>query len=170
MKKLFKCGATLIVPVLLMVSLAGGCRAETKRRPSVPSSKLQQKVSLDGLDLTLTLPKGKFQQGKNIEMKSALTNTSSSVRTLVFSSGQKFDFKVTDSSGREVWRWSQGKFFTMALEKLVLKEGQSQVYSASWDQKDSQGRQVPVGVYLISGYLKAQGLDKKVQVEVEIVK
>lgn len=135
----------------------------------MPSSKIQRKVNLDGLELTLTLPKEKFRQGESIEMKLVLINTSSSSCLLSFSSGQKFDFKVTDTLGKEMWRWSGGKFFTMVLEKITLKKKQSQVYSASWNQKDNQDRQVPVGSYLITGDSKAQGLDKEVQIEIEIV-
>ena len=46
--------------------------------------------------------------------------------------------------GREVvWRWSHGRAFTMALEQITLKPGESRTFEAVWEQKDNAGKDVP---------------------------
>lgn len=43
-----------------------------------------------------------------------LTNHSPEVKELQFGSGQQFELVVRDEKGKEVYRYSDGKFFTMA--------------------------------------------------------
>lgn len=51
-----------------------------------------------------------------------LTNTSSQPVTLVFPSGQKAEVMLSSASG-EVYRWSEGRLFTQAVEERSLAPG-----------------------------------------------
>jgi hypothetical protein len=50
-----------------------------------------------------------------------------------FSSGKTHDFAVFDDQNREVWRWSEGRMFTQALQTKHLKTGDAVRYEAKWE-------------------------------------
>ena len=62
------------------------------------------------------------ERGSNFTGEINLFNFTGEEQVLNFSSGQKYDlFLLKD--GKEVWRWSEGKMFTMALvEKKILPD------------------------------------------------
>jgi hypothetical protein len=64
---------------------------------------------------------------------------------LVFSSGQQFELVVKDAEGTEVYRFSDGRLFTMALIYEELPPGASLTWSDVWDLKDKDGRPVAPG-------------------------
>ncbi len=41
----------------------------------------------------------------------------------VFTSGQSFDIVITERAGRELFRWSDGRFFTQAIRQITLAPG-----------------------------------------------
>lgn len=59
-----------------------------------------------------------------------LNDTEESVE-LRFTSGFEADMAVI-SGDNEVWRWSDGRFFTQALQTLQLKPGESKTYERKW--------------------------------------
>ena len=46
-------------------------------------------------------------------------------QNLIFGSGQQFELTITDENGEEVWRYSDGKFFTLALVMKTIDPGGS---------------------------------------------
>ena len=48
-----------------------------------------------------------------------ITNNANKRLELTFPSGQTHDIVVIDGGGREVWRWSEGRMFTQALQSRV---------------------------------------------------
>jgi len=46
-------------------------------------------------------------------------------------SGQKYDYIIRDSKGDKVYQYSKGMFFTMAIEKEVLKPNDALKYEGS---------------------------------------
>ncbi|MDP2950144.1 MAG: BsuPI-related putative proteinase inhibitor [Chloroflexota bacterium] len=70
--------------------------------------------------------------------------------TLYYRTTQRFDIVVTDSEGREVWRWSQGKAFSQVLEQVELKPGEPMAFTERWDQRDNDGQPVPPGNYSVA--------------------
>ncbi len=60
-----------------------------------------------------------------------VTNTSGAPLELTFPSGQSFDFVVMEN-GRELWRWSEDKMFTMAIRQETLAPGETRTYHAVW--------------------------------------
>lgn len=59
---------------------------------------------------------------------------------LMFPSGQTHDFVVRDSAGREVWRWSEGRMFTQALQSKAIGGGESATYEEAWPAGKQAGR------------------------------
>lgn len=75
----------------------------------------------------------------------SLTNVFDTAAHLVFSSGQQFELVVKDAEGTEVYRFSDGRLFTMALIYEELPPGASLTWSDVWDLKDKDGRPVAPG-------------------------
>jgi len=66
---------------------------------------------------------------------------------LLFSSGQQFEIIVTDESGNEVYRYSDGKFFTLALLNKTIDPGESLKWQDEWDLTNKDGEKLTSGNY-----------------------
>ncbi len=133
----------------------------------VPITSHQEK---NGFEIDFSIPKRGFSLGEEIPLKISIKNTSDDFKELTFSSGKKYDFWVENDSGKEVWRWSFDKVFTMVLESKKLEPGEQVVYELVWPQKDFDGKQVPAGNYVVKGFSSASELKEIVLgLEVKIV-
>jgi len=61
-----------------------------------------------------------------------VTNDSPKRVELSFPDGRTHDFVVLDTAGREVWRWSEGRMFTQAMQNRLLDAHDSAVYRERW--------------------------------------
>ena len=52
--------------------------------------------------------------------------------------GQTHDFVVMDAAGRELWRWSEDRMFTQAMQTRVLGKGEQATYEESWTPSAAQ--------------------------------
>ncbi|MEJ6949499.1 BsuPI-related putative proteinase inhibitor [Natronospora cellulosivora (SeqCode)] len=68
-------------------------------------------------------------------------------KDLQFGSGQQFEIIVRDKEDQEVYRYSEGKFFTMALVFKSIEAGESLSWQYEWDMKDKDGKLVSPGKY-----------------------
>ena len=66
---------------------------------------------------------------------------------LMFSSGQQFEITVTDEAGNEVYRYSDGKFFTLALLNKTINPGESLKWQDEWDLTNKDGEKISFGSY-----------------------
>ncbi|MCS6862423.1 MAG: BsuPI-related putative proteinase inhibitor, partial [Abditibacteriales bacterium] len=83
----------------------------------------------------ITTDKRQYAPGESVRMTLTLMNAGKRPVTLHFRSGQIFDFIV--KRGRvEVWRWSQDKAFTQALQDITLAPGETKRFEVTWDQVD----------------------------------
>ena len=69
---------------------------------------------------------------------------------LNFADGQAYDFVVSDSIGRTVWQWSNGRMFTQSVRNKQLGAGESMRMSESWSRRDA----LP-GHYTVTATLKS---------------
>ncbi len=71
---------------------------------------------------------------------------------LQFSSSQRFDFRLLDCRGREIWRWSDGKAFleVMGSEKLGPRGLR---YPVRFKLVDKEGRPLRPGTYTLEGWI-----------------
>ena len=97
-----------------------------------------------------------------IEFGFRVTNNEKGKVELMFPSGQTHDFVVIDSVGREVWRWSEGRMFTQALQNRVLESNASVSWAAAWRSEVPPGRYVAVATLLSEN----KPLEERVEFEV----
>ncbi len=69
--------------------------------------------------------------------------------TVMYGSGQKFDYSVYNESGELIYQWSNGKAFTMALVEAVIPADDSLVFSDVWNYVDNDGNGIASGDYRI---------------------
>jgi hypothetical protein len=106
------------------------------------------------ISLSLSTDKSAYRIGEPVSMILSIKNVGKAHEILRFRSGQRYDFKVLQE-GREVWLWSSGKLFTMALTSHDLAPGETLEYRATWPQTDREKKQVSPGNYEIVGVLSA---------------
>lgn len=94
-------------------------------------------------------------QGQSVTMRLTLSNCGQRDSALPFRSGQRYDFVVT-RDGREVWRWSAKRFFTMALGQVRLRPGEARSFVETWNLLDGDGNPVAEGTYTIVGVITAR--------------
>lgn len=87
--------------------------------------------------------------GKRVQLTLQVSNPTPRSVELNFPSGHTHDFVVLDSAGRQVWKWSEGRLFTQAMQNRVLEHRESLSYEAGWQPGARRGTFVAV-VSLIS--------------------
>jgi hypothetical protein len=78
--------------------------------------------------------------------------------TLTFGSGQTYDIVVRDEKGVEVYRWSKGKAFTMALRSMAFQRGEK-----IWAVSVPMGENItpwPAGRYTVEAWLTTMGAER----------
>ena len=69
-----------------------------------------------------------------------VTNNAASKLELLFPTGQTHDIVVVDSLGREIWKWSEGRMFTQALQSKLLSGSETTTYQDAWQPGTRTGR------------------------------
>ncbi|MBD1380577.1 BsuPI-related putative proteinase inhibitor [Metabacillus arenae] len=78
-----------------------------------------------------------------------LNNTEEQIN-MEFRSGQKYEIRVLNESGKEVYRYSKGRMFTQAIQNQQLAPGEKQTYKEAWDYKNQEnGSRVQAGTYTV---------------------
>jgi hypothetical protein len=94
--------------------------------------------------------KDEYLKGEEITAYIKAYNISGKELFLDFSSGQRYDLWLLQDGG-EVWRWSDGKFFTMALVRKELGAGEVLEYEIQLPEDLEKGE------YVLQGELKTIG-------------
>ena len=68
----------------------------------------------------------------NVRFSIEVANDSRKRVELNFPSGRTHDFAVLNASGREVWRWSEGRMFTQSMQNRLLDANDAVVYAERW--------------------------------------
>lgn len=74
-----------------------------------------------------------IQVEKGVRFQFEIANASAKKLELIFADGRTHDVVVLDSIGREVWRSSEGRLFTQAVQNKVLRASDSLRYRERWD-------------------------------------
>ncbi|KNY25836.1 BsuPI-related putative proteinase inhibitor [Pseudobacteroides cellulosolvens] len=100
------------------------------------------------------IAKGRFETRGNYEIKDGnvvfnfeLMSHYTEPQKLMFGSGQMFEVSVTDEKGKEVYRFSDGKFFTLALVSKTINPGEALKWQNKWDMTDKDGKKLTSGKY-----------------------
>ena len=75
-----------------------------------------------------------------------------------FPNGKTHEVVVLDSLGREVWRWSNGRMFTQALQNKVLHSSDTLSWEGRW-------RDAPAGKYVAIATLASENYPVETRAE-----
>jgi hypothetical protein len=78
---------------------------------------------------------------------------------LSFPTGKSYDFVVVDSSGREVWHWSDGRMFTQGVQNKQLGTGDAMQVAEAWKKPAQAGRYTAIATLNASNYPVEQRVD-----------
>lgn len=150
----------------------------TKSYPAVAQGKLTTTVRSDATSYVnhantircITAPCPSNEQTATATFTMRVTNGTSSVQKLSFSSGKQFDFELIDAAGKVVKAYGDGRIYTMALTAITLNPGQSKDFIASMELKDRDGNQLR-GSYQVRGIvpLSTGALEAKSSFSVSVV-
>lgn len=74
-----------------------------------------------------------------VQLAFTVTNGTARAVELNFPTGHTHDFVVTDTAGRELWKWSEGRLFTQAMQNKVIDRGSTVAYEAGWNPGNLHG-------------------------------
>jgi hypothetical protein len=86
----------------------------------------------------------------------SLRNTTDQPVTLSFSSGQRYDLELRDERGNVVYRWSDGRAFTMVMGEENFGPGEKN-YVVVVRLADKQGQPLAPGKYTAVGWITTSG-------------
>ncbi|HEV7993622.1 MAG TPA: BsuPI-related putative proteinase inhibitor [Gemmatimonadaceae bacterium] len=81
-----------------------------------------------------------------------LTNDGKKTVELTFPNGQRYDFAVIDSTGREVYRWAAGRMFTQSVQNASLDGGETMHITEQTTTPLPQGSYVAVATLHSSNF------------------
>lgn len=115
-------------------------------------------VGIEGVELTISVPKTEFRRGEIIDVSLVVRNHRTENVTFRFNSGYQYDFIVYDENLSKRWRWSDDKAFIMALTSFTLEPRGSREWVWKWDQRlydRSTGKYfyLDPGIYFLRGVL-----------------
>lgn len=88
--------------------------------------------NVEGMTMTLRVEPSVAELGQGVTLSINLQNNTGREETLTFPSGKRYDFWITDADDEELWRWSEGKFFTQAVENVAVPGGSGESFSETW--------------------------------------
>jgi hypothetical protein len=147
--------------VLVVASACGGGGEEPSPSPTVPATPTATLPATPtppptptppfpfegpvGIDLTTF--GAFFEQGEPIRL--AITVAVRDSMTLYYRTSQRYDLAVINAQGQEVWRWSRDRAFAQVTAEVPLAANETLSFLETWDQRDNDGQQVPLGNYQI---------------------
>ena len=108
------------------------------------------------LDATLTAEPTEAE----VTLRLTVENTGDGPVSLSFSDGQRAEFVAERADDRqEVWRWSEGRTFAMALGNEELRPGETDTFEGTWEKPEG-------GEYVVRGWLVAREEDAEAEATV----
>ena len=115
------------------------------------------------LKVLLIADKVIYAPGEPIRFTLRVMNDASKPTSLQFPTAQRFDLLMQSQEGREIWRWSAGRFFAQTLGEEVLKaSGGELVYHATVEGA------FPQGVYTVKAIVPALGSHMSAAISVTV--
>ena len=140
-----------LAAVLVVASACGDNGEEPSPSPTgvaTPAASPTPRFPFEGpIGIDLTTFGAFFEQDKPIQL--AISVAVRDPLTLYYRTSQRYDLAATDSQGQEVWRWSRDRAFAQVTEEVPLEAGETLSFAETWDQRDNNGQQVPLGNYQI---------------------
>jgi hypothetical protein len=144
--------------LLLVAAFAYACG------PRARSAEPERRAPVDGPPFASSLD---VNVGPSIGLAFHVTNNSARKLELRFPTGQTHDFVVVDSLGREVWRWSEGRMFTQALQNRIVDSYDTVTWETSM-HLEMAGEPVPPGRYVAIASLLSENKPVEERVEFQV--
>lgn len=100
------------------------------------------------------IAKDRFETRGNYQIKDGkvvfdfeLMSHYTEAKELMFGSGQQFELAINDEKGNEVYRFSDDKFFTLALITKTINPGEALKWQDEWNMTDKDGKKLTSGKY-----------------------
>ena len=120
-------------------------------------------VEVGGFGAYIATDQASYRPGQPIVIAFAVFNRTPHPVRLDFTSGQRFDAVIVDRGGREIWRWSAGRMFTMALGQEMVGPGNPRLaFEAEFAGSLAPGR------YTVTGLLADAGRRLSASVAVDV--
>ncbi len=130
---------------------------ETSERneASPPGSRSAVGGSRSGTELRaeLELSNERASSTMPVVMRLQACNDTGSDITLTFSTSQRYDFEVRNSSDQVVWRWSDDRLFQQAEGSETFPPGCKLLGEESWNATQQGGRPASPGSYNVTGII-----------------
>ncbi|MFN2566513.1 MAG: BsuPI-related putative proteinase inhibitor [Gemmatimonadaceae bacterium] len=117
-------------------------------RPAKPAA-VKGKRSMDG---KLVPSLNVVRVGEQVRFSFNLANRGTRRVEVKFPSGQTHDIVVLDSTGRELWRWAEGRMFTEARHYRAIGGGDSLQLEDGWNEPTARGKLVAVAMLKSTNY------------------
>ena len=126
----------LIAPLLAASALAFACGQLSYSKETEPPAGAHAAVDTTGRDVVASLD---VTVGASVEVALNVANAADHRVELVFPDGRTHDVAILDAAGTEVWRWSDGRLFTSAIQTRLLGSGESTTYGERWSPGGKRG-------------------------------
>src|SRR3989337_2981938 len=128
----------VIIPLLLAASVAfaRGSFANDANKPLASKQQSADEKEVLGTTFNVVRPSG---DSKSLKFALRIVNNTTKMVEIQFPDGQTHDFVVSDSTGKEVWRWSDGRMFTQATKSKTLKGKNDTVFEEVWNTEGYHG-------------------------------
>ncbi|MFZ7101704.1 MAG: peptidoglycan-binding protein [Peptococcaceae bacterium] len=121
---------------------------------------------IEGFRYLLATNEQRYFRGQPVRITFRKRNITDESVTLSYSSSQLFDFYISNSNGREIWRWSEDAAFMPVVTEMVLAPGEAETIDIVWNQRNKGGNLVNPQTLTLWGTNKATGQSVSVQFEV----
>ena len=137
----------LVLPLLVASALAFAYATQAPSHPYEPGKRHTKKDTI-GTSLDIKVADG-------VKFAFHVTNNTNKRVELRFPSGQTHDVVVLDAQGKEVWRWSNGRMFTQAMQNKVLSTNDTLTFTETW-HPEGTGTFTAVATLLSENYPNEQ--------------
>jgi hypothetical protein len=145
-----------------MLVLTVGAILLTGRRSATGQDE-EANVRDTGFGLYVATDRREYSAGQPIEMELCIFNRTGQPTALQFRSGQRFDFAITDTDGKEAWRWSRGRMFTMALGTETVGPARTEL-----TYKEKFTATLAPGTYKLTGTVTARNMPMAASLTIEV--
>ena len=105
--------------------------SESSAPPSRQEQQVVQQAQQPGAE-PLTSALDVAMAGSDVRLALSVVNNGKRRIEVRFPDARTHDFAVMDSTGREIWRWSEGKLFTQSMQNRVVDSRGTLSFDASW--------------------------------------
>ena len=135
----------LILPLLCAASVAFAAAPFSRNEKSIATVRRNATELTAPIVTTFDVTRPQDDANK-LHFTLNVKNNTAKMLELRFPDGQTHDFIVKDFSGKEVWRWSEGRMFTSAMRSETIKGKGETSFEESWETKGQHGSFIAVAI------------------------